>query len=250
VGVYSMIRVVPQVFGDGAGAAAWAPAPYLLPAAILTAIVGYAGVFVARSLSEQAAYAVIGSTGTLLIAVAGWQVDTLGAALYYLVHSTLAGSVMFLVADVVARRRPSFADNACAGTAFHHRQIAGLLFLAGAVASTGLPPLSGFIGKLLILQSVEGLPGWGWAWGAILFTTLIGVIGFARAGSAVFWKEVPPIDEHGPALVSRRDMIAPIMAITLLAAWSVGGGWAAAFAQAAAGQTLDGAATVRAVLER
>ena len=82
-------------------------APYLLPAAMVSAIIGFAGVFVARSLSEQAAYAVIGSTGTLLIAVAGWSADTLGAGLYYLAHSTLAGAALFLVADVAARRRGS-----------------------------------------------------------------------------------------------------------------------------------------------
>ncbi len=248
VGVYSIIRVVPQVFGDDAGSAAWAPAPWLLPAAILSAIVGFAGVFVARNLSEQAAYAVIGSTGTLLIAVAGWQVDTLGAALYYLVHSTLAGAALFLVADVVARRRASFADKASPGPVFAQRQTVGLLFMAAAIAATGLPPLSGFIGKLLILESVADTGGWGWAWGAILATTLIGVIGFARTGSAVFWKESEPTDGAEPARVARTDMIAPIAAIVLLAGLSVGAGWATAYANNAAAQVLDSAASVRAVL--
>ena len=248
VGVYSIIRVVPQIFGDDAGSAAWAPAPWLLPAAILTAVVGFAGVFVARSLSEQAAYAVIGSTGTLMIAVAGWQVDTLGAALYYLVHSTLAGAALFLVADVVARRRASFVDQASPGPLFTDRQTVGLLFMAAAIAATGLPPLSGFIGKLLILESVADTGGWGWAWGAILATTLIGVIGFARTGSAVFWKETEPTDGAEPADVARTDMIAPIAAIVLLVALSAGAGWVTAYAQEAAAQLLDPAASVRAVL--
>jgi len=249
VGVYSIIRVVPQVFGDDAGSAAWAPAPWLLPAAILTAVVGFAGVFVARSLSEQAAYAVIGSTGTLLIAVAGWQVDTLGAALYYLVHSTLAGAGLFLVADVVARRRASFADKASPGPVFTDRQTVGLLFMAAAIAATGLPPLSGFIGKLLILASVTDTGGWTWAWGAILATTLIGVIGFARTGSAVFWKESEPTDGAEPTKVARTDMIAPVAAIVLLSGLSIGAGWATAYANDAAAQVLDSAASVRAVLE-
>ncbi len=248
VGVYSIVRVVPQVFGDNAGAAAWAPAPYLMPAAILTAIVGFAGVFVARSLSEQAAYAVIGSTGTLLIAVAGWQVDTLGAALYYLVHSTLAGALLFLVADIVARRRRGLADKASPGPVFAQREMVGLLFMAAAIAATGLPPLSGFIGKLLILESIAYTPGWGWAWGAILATTLIGVIGFARVGNAVFWKEIEQKDGAKSAQVSRLDMVAPIIAIVLLAALSAGAGRATAYGDAAAAQILNPAAAVGAVL--
>ena len=218
VGVYAMIRVVPLIFGDDAGAAAWAPAPYLMPIAILTAIVGFAGVFVARNLSEQAAYAIIGSTGTLMIAVSAWQVDSITAALYYLVHSTLSGAALFLVADVVARRRGSHVDHASPGPVFAHRQLAALLFMAAAIATAGLPPLSGFIGKLMILQSVADIDGWAWGWTAILATTLIGVIGFARTGSAIFWKSEPAGDGPSLPLVARTDMVAPVIALLLLVA--------------------------------
>lgn len=247
VGVYALIRVVPQVFGESAGAAAWVPAPWLLPAALASAVIGFAGVFVARSLSEQAAYAVVGSTGTLLIAVAGWSAASVGAGLYYLVHSTLAAAALFLVADVVARRRGSYGDAASPGPAFAGRGTIALLFMAGAIAVTGLPPLSGFIGKLLILKSVAALPDWGWAWSVILGTTLIAVIGFARTGSAVFWKSA-----EGAALpaapASRADFLAPASALALLAALSVGAGAASDYANAAAAQVLDPAQSVAAVL--
>ena len=247
LGVYALIRVVPQVFGEGAGAAAWVPAPYLLPAALVTAVIGFAGVFVARNLSEQAAYAVIGSTGTLLIAVAGWTEASLGAALYYLVHSTLAAAALFLVADVVARRRGAFGDSAAPGPDFAQRQGVGLLFMAAAIAATGLPPLSGLIGKLLILKATAALPDWGWAWGVILGTTFIGVIGFARVGTAVFWQADP--DGAIPrAPASSADCAAPVLALALLGALSAGAGWASAYAGAAAAQVLDPALSARAVL--
>jgi multicomponent K+:H+ antiporter subunit D len=218
---------------------------------MLTAVVGFAGVFTARTLSEQASYAIIGSTGTLLIAVAGWQAATLGAALYYLVHSTIAGAALFLISDVVARRRAGFADNVGSATRsgpdFAQRQGVGLMFMAAAIATAGLPPLSGFIGKLLILKSVAGLPDWGWAWGVILSTTLIGVIGFARAGSAVFWKSAGTQDTT-PAPAAKGDLAAPIIALVLLAALSAGAGWATAYADAAAAQVLDPTVAARAVL--
>jgi multicomponent K+:H+ antiporter subunit D len=252
VGVYALIRVVPQVFGEAAGAAAWVPSPYLLPAAMVSAVAGFAGVFVARSMSEQAAWAVIGSTGTLLIAVAGWTQASLGAGLYYLVHSTLAAAALFLVADVVARRRGSFGDKAVPGPDFAGRSMAGLLFMAAAMAATGLPPLSGFIGKLLILKALAALPDWGWAWpsawGIILGTTLIGVIGFARVGSAVFWKRGERA-EPAASVPQLTDVVAPMLALALLAALSAGAGWASAYADAAAAQVLDPAQSARVVLE-
>ena len=243
--------VVPRITAHAQpqpGAASWAGAEWLWLAALASAVIGFAGVFTARGLAEQAAYGVIGSTGTLMIAVATWSADSLGAGLYYLVHSTLAGAALFLVADVVARRRGSYGDAASPGPDFAGRGLAALLFMAAAIAATGLPPLSGFIGKLLILESVADTGGWGWAWGAILATTLIGVIGFARTGSAVFWKETEPTDGAEPADVARTDMIAPIAAIVLLVALSAGAGWATAYTQEAAAQLLDPAASVRAVL--
>jgi multicomponent K+:H+ antiporter subunit D len=123
----------------------------------------------------------------------------------------------------------------------------GLLFMLAAIAATGLPPLSGFIGKLLILKSVATLPDWGWAWGVILGTTFIGVIGFARVGSAVFWKRTDDAELPPPA-ASRADLAAPIIALALLAALSAGAGWASAYANAAAAQVLDPAQSARAVM--
>lgn len=64
---------------------------------------------------------------------------------------------------------------------------AGLFFVA-AIAMAGLPPLSGFIGKLLILDAAYSTPYMVWTWVIVLSTSLVAIVGFSRAGSLIFWK--------------------------------------------------------------
>ena len=249
VGVYAMIRTVPLVFGTDAGAAAWVPAPYLLPAAMLGAVLGFIGVLVARGMREQAAYAVLASTGTLLMAVSTWQAATLSAALYYLVQATLAGAALFLVADATMRRRGQYADAIVPSPRFAGQDATGLLYLIAAVAAVGLPPLAGFVGKLLILDASFGSPGWSAIWATILGSTLIGVIGFSRGGSTLFWKAAPPgTDPVAAPARSRVDLAAPLALLALLAALTVTAGWVTAQMEATARQVMAPERYIAAVL--
>ncbi|MBB4617214.1 monovalent cation/H+ antiporter subunit D [Sphingomonas abaci] len=249
VGVYAMIRTVPLIFGAGAGAAAWVPGPYLLPAAILGAVLGFVGVLAARGLREQAAFAVLASTGTLLMPVSLWREATLAAALYYLVQAVLAGAALFLIVDATMRRRGSYADAIVPSPRFVGQDAAGLLYLAGGLAAVGLPPLAGFVGKVLILDVSYAVAGWPSIWTTILGTTLLGVIGFARSGSTLFWKAAP----SGTAAVegprrSLADFVAPIVLLALLAWLTLAAGWVTAQTRAAAAQIMAPDRYVAAIL--
>ena len=63
----------------------------------------------------------------------------------------------------------------------------GGAFLVTAIAATGLPPLSGFVGKALILQSTSRFAEQVWVWPALLISSLTALIAFSRAGSTFFW---------------------------------------------------------------
>ncbi len=63
----------------------------------------------------------------------------------------------------------------------------GLMLLLAAASTAGLPPLPGFIGKLMILQASAAH-----AWAIAVWVTLLGVgaltlVALARAGSILFW---------------------------------------------------------------
>ena len=188
VGVYAILRVYLLIFGGTAGAAAWIALPYVLPAATLTLLLGMLGVLASRTITSLATYALLGSVGTLLVAVGLFTEAGTAAALYYMAHSTLAGAALFLLGDLVARRRGGAGDRLVAAPRFADLDLlAGLFFLA-AIATVGLPPLSGFVGKLLILQELLATPAWPWLWAAVLVGSLLAIVGFARAGTTLFWK--------------------------------------------------------------
>ncbi|MHB9880143.1 monovalent cation/H+ antiporter subunit D [Pacificimonas sp. ICDLI1SI03] len=245
VGVYSILRVTTLVFGADAGAVAWAPESWMLPLALLSLTAGFIGVLAARRLRVLAAFGVIGSTGTLLAAVALFDRDAVAAALYYLPHSTLAGAILFLVADLVGRARGDLDDRLQPGRTFARRGQLSLLFLLSAIALAGLPPLSGFIGKLLILSTASASPAAPWIWGSILVTTFLAMIGLARAGSVVFWK-VGAAEVRSPP---RRWTTGPAWAIfALLAILTIFAGPATDYAAAAAGQLFAPDGYIDAVL--
>lgn len=73
----------------------------------------------------------------------------------------------------------------------------------------GLPPLSGFLGKLLVLDASFDSTLVVWVWAVVLTSSLISIMGFARAGSVVFWKAHSlPTMEEPVEVASRPSMLA------------------------------------------
>ncbi|MBW7860062.1 MAG: monovalent cation/H+ antiporter subunit D [Rhodocyclaceae bacterium] len=252
VGAYSIIRVYTLVFGPGESAAAGTFAgPWLLPAALVTLLVGMLGVLGARALGQMVSFAVIGSMGTLLAAVALFTPEAMAAALYYLVHSTLAAGALFLIVDLLSERRPGYGDTLTVAPRFAQGGLIAGAFFAGAIAMAGMPPLSGFIGKLLVLDAVREAPWASTIWILILGTSLLGIIGFARGGSTLFWKSasVPGNFQAGQAAAGL-----PFVAVGLLLAGlvlaTVFAGPLTGFLDQAATQLFEPARYIEAVLRR
>ena len=186
VGTYAIIRVYTLIFPPDLAVTEGLHGLWLLPAALVSLAIGAVGVLAAKKLDRLVTFAIIGSMGMIMVAIALFTPTGIAAALYYILHSTLAGAALFLIVDLVRSSRVHLELKAMppvAGSAL----TAGLFFVA-AIAMTGLPPLSGFLGKLLILDaSFDTLLGV-WTWAIILSASLISVVGFSRAGSTVFWK--------------------------------------------------------------
>jgi multicomponent K+:H+ antiporter subunit D len=249
VGVYAIVRVYTLVFGSGAGALAGLAWEWLWPLALATVLAGAVGVLGSAGLRRLVAYLVVVSVGTLVAGVSLGNAEGLAASLYYLAHTTLVTGGLFLLADVIARRRGEAADALQPGAPFVRPLVPGVLFVAGAVAVAGMPPLSGFLGKLLLLRAAVPAGQAGWLWPVVLGGGLLALVALSRAGSTLFWRraEATVGEQSRPDGVALAAAGALLLASPLLAALA---GPAMAFARAAAGQLLDPGGYVSAVLGR
>ncbi len=213
LGVYAVLRVYTLVFAAGAGESASWVWPWLLGAGVITLVLASLGVLAGRTLRGTVAYLVIASAATLFIAISMHTGASIGAGLYYLAHSTFVTAALYLIVDLVRRQRGALADRLAASAPMPQRTLLGLLFLIGAVSVAGLPPLSGFIGKLALLGSVPADQVW-WIWATILITSLMTVVALSRVGSQIFWRgQNDPVDPATtrPTAPRRLEVAAAIM---------------------------------------
>jgi multicomponent K+:H+ antiporter subunit D len=218
--------------------------------AVATLVLGAIGMMAARRLSQMAAYAVVLSVGTLLIAVSLSSRAGVTAAVYYLMQGTVAAAGLFLIAERLGLLRGDPADRLVPAGEIRGRLALPLAFLVTAVAIAGLPPLGGFIAKVALLEAAAEAGKAGWVFPAILVTSLLAIVALARAGSLLFWnaasavgRDEPP-QRPGGAAASALGIGTLVLGASLLVFYA---GAAMEHAHATAAQLLDPAAYVRAV---
>jgi len=204
-------------------------------------------VLAAPTLGVLAGFASIASIGVLFVGLAGAQAPRLGAGLYYLVHSTLAGAALFVLADLVRAARRKEGDAVVGGQNFAGRALLGGGFFLAAIAAVGLPPLSGFVGRSRCCAASRwrGAPGQR-AGAFVLVTSFLLLLGLSRAGSRVFWKarrEVPAA-ARGPAA---GGVAALALLFAAMFAWAIAAEPALAYFTQAAQALLEPGAYVQAV---
>ena len=247
VGVYAILRLTTLVLGADGGSLAGIVQPALPALALATLVLGAAGALAAARLRELVAYLLVASAGTLLFAIGLQRADATAAGLVYMVNSTCAAAAWFLIADRIATRRRG-ADALLPAPLQGAWATLGLAFFAAAVAAAGLPPLSGFVAKALLLQAA-GTTAWALpAIVVVLGSSLALVVALARAGSVLFWAGgvAPAAAPRGHA--SRTHGLAIALALAAVLAATLGAGPLAAYAEATAAQLHDRRDYIGAVL--
>jgi multicomponent K+:H+ antiporter subunit D len=225
VGVYAILRLWTLCFPATAGDSALFGSGVLVAGGLATIAFGSIGMLRSQQLARLAGYSIITSSGTV-IAAAGFDLPALTAgALVYLASSTLAAATLFLLVELVERQRqieidpPAPDDVAGRLPAFTEElrspidanlddeqvplvgrampgalAFLGVAFLACTLVVAGLPPLSGFVGKLAMLtalaasasQPATGTAGWV-MFALLLLSGLLSTMALSRAFITHFW---------------------------------------------------------------
>ncbi|MDX8346187.1 Na+/H+ antiporter subunit D [Rossellomorea sp. YZS02] len=147
VGIYSILRTYTLFFYHDTGFTH----EILAMLAILTIVLGCIGAIAYWDVKKIIIYNIIIAVGVILFGVSTMNPEALEGAIYYLVHDMIIKAALFLLVGVMI---------AITGTA-NLKKMGGLIkeypwlgwtFLVAAFSLAGIPPLSGFIGKLLILR--------------------------------------------------------------------------------------------------
>jgi len=244
VGVYTLLRLWTLLFSGQAGGSAFFGGDWLIYGGMATIACAALAILAAQRLERMASLSILVSAGILLSAVGFAQPNLIGAALFYLVSSTLALSALFLLAELIERSRsaneipledesellprPQESLQPPKGINLDDEQKAvvgqvipwtmaflGLSFIACALLIIGMPPLSGFIGKLNLIGALLNPLGLGtdapisnaaWALLALLILSgLASLMAFARMGIQRFWTP-----EERPSPLLRKLECAPI----------------------------------------
>ena len=247
VGVYAIARTSTLLLGPEGGPLAGVASPMLPALALATLVLAALGALAARQLRLLIAYAVVASAGTLLLAIGLGTRDALAAGLFYLINSTLAAALWFLLAEHIAHARGG-SDRLDARAFSTGWAPLGMVFFVAAVAMAGVPPLAGFMGKALLLQAAGHTPLAGWVVALVLASSLAMLMALARAGSTLFWKApAAGATAAGDGATGQPSLVVLSLLAAVLATAAFAGPLAA-YTQAAATQLVQRRAYIDAVL--
>lgn len=197
VGIYAILRINGTVFDDHLSQSILVS--WLLPIGLITSVYGVIGAIGAERLRRFVGFMILSSIGTILIAISLFNTLAWAAALYYLVHSTLIAAAFYLLSGWITSQRGTFKDHFKVAPHMKQQKVVSLTFFVIALMMAGLPPFSGFLGKVFILQATSHSPYQLLIIIVVLIVSLLSIIAFTRIGFVLFWRATQPEDNPNSA---------------------------------------------------
>ena len=243
VGVYAIVRAFTLVFvGDRA-----LTHGLILACAVLTMVTGVLGAAAQFEIRRILSFHIVSQIGYMVLGIGLLTPLSLAGTVFYLIHHIVVKTNLFLIGGIV-QRLGGTAQLAGLGGLYRARPRLALLFLVPAFSLAGIPPLSGFWGKLVLVQA--GLESGHYAATAVaLAVSLLTLYSMTKIWNEAFWKD--GLDAGGASLAARVPwtLLGPVVALaTITLAVGLAAGPVFDLASRAAAQLADPAQYIQAVL--
>ena len=215
---YAMLRILVLVFGLGATARVAGLPPLLALLAAATMLVSVLAAIAQTDVRRLLAFHVMGQVAYLAMGLALATSLGVAAAIFYTIHTMLVQAGLFLGAGAIARAGRGY-DLRVVGGLIREHPFFSSLFAVLALSISGIPPMSGFWAKALVIDAAFRA---GSAWGAglavvALVTGFLTMYSMSTVWTRAFWQP-----RRGEARAPRRIPGAMVAAVGLLAACTVG----------------------------
>jgi multicomponent Na+:H+ antiporter subunit D len=208
VGVYALIRVFTLLFTHDVALTHG----FLLAVAAATMLTGVLGAVAQSDVRRILSFHIVSQVGYMVMGLALYTPLALAGAVFYTLHHILVKANLFLIGGLIQRAGGSF-DLAGLGGLYRSRPGLALLFAIPAASLAGLPPMSGFWAKLLVIQA--GLDTG--AYVVVAVALLVGaftLLSMTKIWLQAFWEPAP--DPAPTATPAAAAMVAPAVALAAL----------------------------------
>ncbi len=241
VGVYALMRVFTLLFTGDVGYTH----TILLWVGAFTMVSGVLTAAAQSDVRKILSFHIISQIGYMIMGLALYTPLALAGAVFYLIHNIVAKANLFLIAGIARRLTGSF-DLGRIGGLFKAAPFLSALFLIAALGLAGIPPLSGFWAKLLVVLAALEAGVW-WIAAVALGVGLLTLFSMTKIWQYAYWKPAP--DDAPVGAAPSRLFYAPVVGLAaltvLLGLWSTP---LIGVADAAAAELLDPSRYVGAVL--
>jgi len=241
VGVYACFRVFTLIFSvEDSGIR-----EIVAVLAAGTMLFGVFGAAVQWDVRRILSFHIVSQIGYMLLGLAISTQAALAGAIFYIIHHIIVKANLFLLAGAIHRASGTF-DLRKSGGLMYRNPLLAALFLIPALSLAGLPPLSGFWAKFLVIDA-SFRAGENWLAGLALFVGLLTLYSMTKIWMEAFWKK-PVL----PRAEARRVPLPMLLAIASLGALTLAIGLMPQplilFSQTAAAALLDPSAYLSAIL--
>ncbi|PXA79651.1 Na+/H+ antiporter subunit D, partial [Auritidibacter sp. NML120779] len=190
VGVYAIVRTETLLFpGNRLN-------DLLLVVAGLTMVIGILGALVQSDIKRVLSFTLVSHIGYMIFGLALANVVGLGATVFYVVHHITIQTSLFLVTGLIEYRAGT-ANIDRLGSMLKISPLIGVLYIIPALNLGGIPPFSGFIGKVGLLQAGVG-EGSPLAFALVIasvVTSLLTLLVMVRIWARVFWRRAEDVED-------------------------------------------------------